>query len=89
MSVIIAAIIAVLVGVVLVTLRAVVGPHLYDRLLAANSFGTLIVILIVLMGQLVGTAFFVDIALVYALINFITTIGILRYVQHKERREKA
>jgi multicomponent Na+:H+ antiporter subunit F len=60
--------------------RAVLGPTVYDRILAINAFGTLTVALIAVLGFLMGRAEFLDIALVYALINFIGTIAVTKYV---------
>lgn len=67
-------------------IRAIKGPSIFDRILTANTFGTNIVVLIALMGYLLHTTFFLDIALTYALINFITTIALLRYFKYKESR---
>lgn len=77
-----AAIMAVMVSIFLVIIRAVVGPSVFDRILAANSFGTNIIVLIAMMGYWMGTDFFIDIALIYALINFVSTIALLRYFKY-------
>lgn len=75
----IAAILAILVVMVMAFTRAFIGPTLYDRILAVNMFGTKTVLLISLLGFLMGRPEFLDIAIVYALINFISVIGVLRY----------
>jgi multicomponent Na+:H+ antiporter subunit F len=75
----IAATIAILVVMIMATVRAIIGPTLYDRVLAVNMFGTKTVLLISLLGFVMGRPEFLDIAIVYALINFISVIGILRY----------
>ena len=62
--------------------RALLGPTIYDRILAVNLFGTKTVLLIAVMGFLFGRPDFLDIALVYALINFISVIGVLRYFEY-------
>ena len=72
---------AILVAMSLALARAFVGPTLYDRILAVNAVGTKTVLLIALLGFLQGRPQFLDIALVYALINFISTIGVLRYFE--------
>lgn len=59
------------------------GPSLYDRVLAANIFGTKTVLLIVVIGFVTGRPDFVDIAIVYALINFISTIAILKFFRYR------
>lgn len=73
-----AAIIALFVVMVLAIIRAVAGPTLYDRILAVNTFGTKTVLMIALLGFAMGRPDFLDIAMVYALINFISVIGVLR-----------
>ncbi len=75
----IAATIAILVVMVLAIVRGVLGPTLYDRILAVNMFGTKTVLLISLLGFVMGRPEFLDIAIVYALINFISVVCILRY----------
>ena len=76
-------IIVVLISMGLVIVRAVLGPTTYDRILAVNTFGTKTVIFIVLLGVLAGDMMFLDIALIYVLINFITTIGFLKYFKYR------
>ena len=93
----IAATIAILVVMVMAIIRAIMGPTLYDRVLAVNMFGTKTVLLLSLLGFVMGRPEFLDIAIVYALINFISVIGVLRYsenfifkqsVQRKKDMEK-
>ena len=76
-----AAIIAILITMVLVFARAILGPNVYDRILALNSFGTLTVLLIATFGFFSGRPEFLDIALVYALISFIGTVAVLRFCE--------
>jgi len=75
----IAATIAILVVMIMAVTRGIMGPTLYDRVLAVNMFGTKTVLLISLLGFVMGRPEFLDIAIVYALINFISVIGVLRY----------
>ena len=75
----IAATLAILVVMILAIIRGVVGPTLYDRILAVNMFGTKTVLLISLLGFVMGRPDFLDIAIVYALINFISVIGVLHF----------
>jgi len=63
--------------------RLFAGPSLYDRVLAANSFGTKTVLLLLIFSLLVGRADGVDIALLYALINFVATIAILKFFRYR------
>jgi multicomponent Na+:H+ antiporter subunit F len=74
--------IAVLLVMLLALVRALRGPTVYDRILAVNVFGTKTVLLITIEGFVFGRPDFLDIALVYALINFISVIGVLRYFEY-------
>lgn len=76
----IAAIVIVLFAILLVY-RAIIGPTVYDRALAVNIIGTKTVVLLALIGFIYERPFFLDIALVYALINFIATIAFLKYME--------
>lgn len=78
----VAAAIAVLVVMGLVLVRALVGPTVYDRILAVNMFGTKTVLLIALMAFITGRLDVLDIALAYALINFIGVIAALRFFEY-------
>jgi multicomponent Na+:H+ antiporter subunit F len=62
--------------------RALLGPTVYDRVLAINAFGTKTVLLIPIYGFLSGRPEFADIALAYALINFIGTVAVLKFFEH-------
>jgi multicomponent Na+:H+ antiporter subunit F len=89
--------IAILVAMVLVLARLYLGPTVYDRVIAVNSFGTHTVLLIGALGFLNGRPDFLDIALLYALINFVGTIAILKFfryrkigdIPHSSRKEEA
>ena len=74
--------ILVLVGMFIVLCRAILGPSIYDRILAVNVFGTITVLFIAVFGFLTNRPDFLDIALVYALINFITTIAVLKFFEY-------
>lgn len=79
-----AASLAVLVTMVLVLVRALKGPTVFDRILAVNAFGTLTVLLISVVGFLQGRPEFLDLALVYALINFIGTIAVTKFIKFRD-----
>jgi len=76
------AIIIIVSSAFLVLYRTVKGPTIYDRILTANVIGTKTVIFIVLAGYIFNVPeFFIDIALVYALINFIAVLAFLKYIE--------
>ena len=78
--------VTLLVVMVLALIRAFKGPSLYDRILAVNNIGTKTVLLISVIGFLGGRPDFLDIAIVYALINFISVIGILRFFEYAGKK---
>ena len=78
-----AATLALFVAVVLVLIRAFRGPSLYDRVLAVNVFGTKTVLIISILGFLMGRPEFMDIAILYALINFVSIIAILKFFRYR------
>jgi multicomponent Na+:H+ antiporter subunit F len=77
-----AAIVAILVTMVLALIRAFEGPSAYDRMLAANLFGTKTVMLIALGGYALSWHSFLDVALLYALVNFVGTIAVMRFFEY-------
>lgn len=79
MSIFALTLIALGIGFVLAITRAVLGPSSFDRVLAINTAGTLAVLAISVYGFFDGRPEFLDIALLYALINFIGTIAILKF----------
>lgn len=83
-----AASIAITIVMLLALVRAFLGPTLFDRILAVNMFGTKIVLLVAVLGVVSGQPSFVDIALVYALINFISIIAVLRFFEYNRRVRK-
>lgn len=83
MSVVYAAAALAIVGVAfLVLIRLFLGPSVFDRALALNSFGTKTVLLIALFGYMEGRPDFLDVAILYALMNFIGTVAVLKFQQH-------
>jgi multicomponent Na+:H+ antiporter subunit F len=74
---------ALVVAMALVIVRAIIGPSHYDRILAANAFGTKIVLLIAVIGYLFGRPHFLDVALAYALINFVATIALMKFFRYR------
>lgn len=73
---------ALLLAMGMAMLRALRGPTVYDRVLALNNLGTKTVLLIAVVGFLTHRPDFLDLALLYALINFIGTIAVLKYFEY-------
>lgn len=74
-----AAALALLATIALALVRAALGPTLFDRALAANAVGTLAMLLLAVLGFLTGRPEFLDLAIVYGLLNVIGTIAVLKY----------
>ena len=81
--------IATLVTMGLALLRAVLGPSVYDRVLAVNMFGTKTVLLLSVIAFLYGRPDFLDLALAYALINFIGVLAVLEFFRTRAGRRAA
>lgn len=68
--------------------RIIVGPTIFDRVVALNAIGTLVPVLMVLTGLIYGRVdMFVDLALALYLLNLFTTLLIARYVRAKAETE--
>ena len=80
---------AVGVSMLLLLIRLFAGSTLYDRVLALNTFGTCTVLLIAVSGFLSGRPDFLDIALLYALINFVGTIAVLKFFRYRRLGDAA
>jgi multicomponent Na+:H+ antiporter subunit F len=81
--VLIGAVAGLLVAMALTLVRALLGPTPYDRILAANAFGTKTVLVIAVIGFAIGRPAFLDIAIAYALINFVSTIALLKFFRYR------
>ena len=77
-----AAILAVLVTVALALARAIRGPTVFDRLLATNTAGTATVLLLSAIGFLNGRPEFLDLAIIYGLLNVVGTIAVLKFFRY-------
>ncbi len=84
-----AAIFAIIITMILALIRAFMGPTEYDRMLAANSFGTKTVLLIALCGHALSWHSFLDVALLYAMVNFVGTVAVMRFFELSSAAEKS
>lgn len=73
--------VAIVIAMTLALTRALLGPTVYDRVLAVNNFGTNTVLIISVIAFATGRQDFIDLALVYAMINFIGTIAVLKFFE--------
>lgn len=75
---------AILATMVLAIARTLIGPTVYDRILAVNMFGTKTVLIIAVIAFISGRTDLLDIALAYALINFIGIVAVLKFFEYGE-----
>jgi multicomponent Na+:H+ antiporter subunit F len=73
---------ALLATLALLLARAVLGPTVFDRLLAANATGTVAVLLLAVIGFLTGRPEFLDLAIVYGMLNIVGTIAVLKFFRY-------
>ena len=78
----IASLCAIVVTMLLALARALLGPTVFDRILAANTFSTKTVLLIAVLGFFTDRPEFLDLALAYALINFVGAVAVLKFVRY-------
>ncbi len=71
----------ILVTMLLGLVRAAKGPTVFDRILAVNMFGTQTVLVIAVSGFMAGRPEWLDLAIVYGLVNFIGTIAVLKFAR--------
>ena len=76
-----AAMLAVLAATVLMVVRALLGPTVFDRLVAANSIGNAAILILAIYGFLTDRPEFLDIGLTYAMLNIIGTFAVLKFLR--------
>lgn len=77
-----AAALALLAALALALARAIAGPTVFDRALAANSIGTLAMMMLAVFGFLTGRPEFLDLAILYGLLNVVGTIAVLKFFRY-------
>ena len=74
-----AVVLALLATMVLALVRAALGPTVFDRAQAANTVGTVAMLLVAALGFLVGRPEFLDLVIVYGLLNVVGTVAVLKF----------
>jgi multicomponent Na+:H+ antiporter subunit F len=74
--------IALLVALALALVRAILGPTVFDRAQAANTIGTIALLLLAVIGFLTGRPEFLDLAITYGLLNLVGTIAVLKFFRY-------
>ncbi len=89
MSLFLVVTVALLITLLLMMVRLALGPTVFDRLQAANAIGTVAMLLLAAIGFLQGRPDFLDLALVYGLLNIVGTIAVLKFFKHGDLGESA
>ncbi len=80
------ALVILLIALVCSLVRAGLGPTWFDRILAANTFGTKVVLVIAVYFFATGHPEYIDIALLYALINYVSTVALVNFFSRDRGR---
>ncbi len=68
-------------------IRAIIGPEITDRLLSINMIGTMVICCIAILSRMLGESFLVDVALIYAMISFISVLILSTiYIPNQRKR---
>lgn len=87
----VSALIILAIFVMLCLLRAIIGPRVADRIVAANMMGTMVMVILSILALLLGEGYLVDICIIYAMISFLAVIVLTKvysgvYLEHKEKK---
>jgi multicomponent Na+:H+ antiporter subunit F len=74
--------VAILIALALAVWRALAGPTVFDRVLSLNAVGTLVILFLAVLGFLTGRPEWLDIALVWGVLNLVGTLAILKFFRH-------
>jgi len=77
------------VGIIVSLLRLFLGPTSPDRVVALDTVNTLVVGMMIGLGAYYEEVVFIDIAIVYAILSFVTTLFIARYIASRKEKEVA
>jgi multicomponent Na+:H+ antiporter subunit F len=74
------AVICLVILMVLASIRLVLGPTAPDRVIALDTVNTLVIASMILLGVVFSEIIFVDVAIVYGLLSFVSTLYIAKYI---------
>lgn len=69
--------------ILVVVLRVILGPTIWDRLLGLNMIASKILVAIIILARLLNLTYLLDIALVYAVLGFLGTVLIARFIERR------
>jgi len=77
----ISAAIALVIFTIVALIRLIIGPTIPDRLVALDTINTIVVVIMIVLGAAFKEVILIDVAIVYALLSFITTLFIAKYIE--------
>ena len=83
----IGAIITIAVLVLACLIRSVIGPRVTDRIVAVNSIGTMVIVIIAILAVLLDEAYLLDVCLIYAMLSFVAVIVLTKIYTGVYREE--
>lgn len=69
--------------------RAIIGPNFSDRILAINSIQTIIILIICILSVIQGESYIVDIAIIYAMLGFVTVVIVCKAYLRSHHKDRA
>ena len=73
-----------LISILMAMVRVLLGPTVPDRVVGLDTINTLVIAGMILFGAAKGMVIYIDVAIVYALLSYITTLFIAKYLQGGE-----
>ena len=75
---------ALLLSIVMALIRVIKGPTAPDRIVGLDTINTIVIVSMVIFGLATGSVIYIDVAIVYALLSFISTLFIAKYLEGGE-----
>ena len=78
----------ILISILIAILRFIAGPTIPDRVVALDTVNTLVVAEMILLGAAFEESIYIDVAIIYALLSYITTLYISKYLTDDKEVDK-
>jgi multicomponent Na+:H+ antiporter subunit F len=76
--------IALLLCIIMAIIRVIIGPTIPDRVVGVDTINTIVIVGMVIFGAAYEEVIYIDVAIVYALLSFISTLFIAKYLEGGE-----
>jgi multicomponent Na+:H+ antiporter subunit F len=67
--------------VIIALVRLMLGPTIPDRIVALDTINTIVIVIMIVLGAAYKEIILIDVAIVYALLSFVTTLFIAKYIE--------